>query len=182
MFWAGAVKAKQSWRQMLVCVAHMALFVFCDLVFTAGAYPTVPNLEVTPGSLCTTPSERRYPERIAYCERNVDKDLKREVMADYDQQFHYQTTVLPREDFKIDHHIPLCMGGSNRKDNLWPQHKTVYEKTDSAEAFLCEKLAKGRLEQREAVSVIRDLKQHPEKVAHYIRQEFDAATYIFSAL
>lgn len=182
MFWAGAFRAKQSLRQCLMAAAYLSLLGLGDLVFTAGAYPTVPNLEMTPGSLCSTPSERRYPERIAYCERNVDKSLKREVMEDYDRKLHFQTLVLPREEFKIDHHIPLCMGGSNQKNNLWPQHKTVYEKTDAAEAFLCEKLSKGYLEQVEAVDVIRDLKQHPEKVVHYIRQEFDAATQVFSAL
>ena len=47
-------------------------------------YPKTPILSETPGRLCSTPSAYRYPERIAYCERNVDPYTKNAIIAKYD--------------------------------------------------------------------------------------------------
>ena len=121
-------------------------------------YPVGPVAELTPGSLCERPTTKRYPEGIPYCARDVDSNLKKEIMRKYDQQFGYKVTQMDRGAFKIDHFIPLCMGGSNREDNLWPQHESVYQHTDPLEAISCEKMAKGKLLQRDAVAWIREAK------------------------
>jgi hypothetical protein len=105
--------------------------------------------------LCTRPTERRYPERIAYCARKVDGDLKRSIFADYDSQLGYHTRSMDRQAFKIDHYIPLCMGGSNERENLWPQHVSVYTLTDPMEPLACEKMAEGKLSQAHAVELIK---------------------------
>lgn len=68
-----------------------------------------------------------------------------------------------RGDFKIDHLIPLCAGGSNEQDNLWPQHKTVYVKTDRIEESLCRLMASGHMSQAKAIDLILDVKHHLEK-------------------
>lgn len=119
-----------------------------------GAYPMGPDATLTPGSLCTTPNQFRYPERIAYCSRNVDHVTKQDAFRLYDEQLGYQTRSMNRQDFKIDHLIPLCMGGSNQIENLWPQHKEVYNLTDPLEGLACEKMAQGRLRQRTAIEKI----------------------------
>ncbi len=119
---------------------------------------------MTPGSTCQHASRYRYPEKIAYCERNVDSSLKREVIRDYHQKLGYKIQTMDRQAFKIDHYIPLCMGGSNSRDNLWPQHRSVFEITDHLEQLLCEKMAEGVLRQAEAIDLIRKAKNNLDQV------------------
>lgn len=125
-------------------------------------FPRSPHQQMTPGELCDRPDEVRYPERINYCERNVDTELKKFLFAKYDRDLGYHTQDMNRYDFKIDHLIPLCMGGSNHEENLWPQHKTIYELTDPIEPFLCQLMAQGKMKQLDAVKVILEVKQAPE--------------------
>ena len=87
-----------------------------------GRFPKHPDTTMTPGSVCTTGTTRRYPEGITYCNRDVDRDLKRDLFRQYDVTLGYETQGMSRGDFKIDHYIPLCAGGSNQATNLWPQH------------------------------------------------------------
>jgi hypothetical protein len=67
---------------------------------------------------------------------------------------------MPRGKFKIDHYIPLCMGGSNERANLWPQHESVYTITDPLEQALCAKMSEGKLLQSAAIDLIRQAKNH----------------------
>lgn len=136
-----------------------ALVLLTSLVSFAGDdFPMGPNPEITPGSLCQNSSTRRYPEHIVYCERNVSSGTKNALYKMYDEKFGYQTRQMNRSEFKIDHFIPLSIGGSNGTDNLWPQHKTVYQITDPLEQLLFDKIQEGRIKQDEAVRVIREAK------------------------
>lgn len=143
----------------------LALASQLTLAANTDRFPHGPDPELTPGELCNRPSERRYPEKIAYCQRDVDTHLKREIFRTYDRELGFETTKMNRGDFKIDHYIPLCMGGSNNETNLWPQHRSVYEVTDDMEHIGCEKMSEGRLKQEEAVELVRkgknDLSQVP---------------------
>jgi len=139
-------------------------------VFENKQYPIKPDLEMTPGDLCDTPDERRYPERINYCDRDVDVELKAEIFATYDKTFDFHTREMNRQDFKIDHLVPLCLGGSNKQDNLWPQHKNVYNLTDPLEPFLCNKLSMGQIKQAEAVKIIIEVKQNPNSTDSRMEQ------------
>lgn len=126
-------------------------------------FPTEPEQSVTPGSLCENADEYRYPERIPYCERAVDPETKRAIIDNYDRRFDYNIGDMNRELFKIDHFIPLCMGGSNDVENLWPQHMSVYEVTDPLEELVCEKMAEGVLKQKRAVEYIREAKTNLDR-------------------
>ncbi|MCX6130207.1 MAG: hypothetical protein NTX25_14225, partial [Proteobacteria bacterium] len=90
------------------------------------SYPLFPADVLTPGATCKNPSEYRYPEQIPYCDRSVSSSTKNKVIRTYDSQLQYTIASMSRNDFKIDHYIPLCMGGANDVANLWPQHKSVY--------------------------------------------------------
>lgn len=126
-----------------------------SLVFAQNrAFPIAPEASVTTGKLCDIPDSYRYPERIAYCERFVTKETKDKIIQDYDLKFGYRIRTIERDLFKIDHFIPLCMGGSNDVVNLWPQHKSVYSITDPVEELLCKKLSEGVLSQKQAVEYI----------------------------
>ncbi len=142
------------------------VLLFVSTSFAGGRdarYPVGPNESMTPGSVCKNPTRYRYPEKVAYCERDVQSMLKRSVIEDYDRKLGYRIESMDRQAFKIDHYIPLCMGGSNERDNLWPQHKSVYEQTDLLEQVLCEKMAQGVLRQVQAIDLIKDAKNHLEK-------------------
>jgi len=123
-------------------------------------YPLSPHEALTPGTLCQNPSEYRYPERIPYCSRSVSSSHKNRIIKTYDSTFDYRIGSMPRNDFKIDHYIPLCMGGSNETANLWPQHKSVYVYTDALEQKLCLHLERGRITQADAIYYIKYAKNN----------------------
>lgn len=153
---------------------NISYIIFC-LIISSGLwakspYPAGPELSITMGKLCDRPTEFRYPEKIPYCDRDVTYQTKEIVMKEYDQKFGYRIAQLPRGDFKIDHFIPLCVGGSNDISNLWPQHKSVYEITDPLEPVICEKMALGKLKQKDAVQMIIDAKTNPVRIEKVLMQ------------
>lgn len=131
----------------------------------AADFPKGPELTITVGKLCDTPTAYRYAEKIPYCERDVSYQTKEILMKEYDQKFNYRILNLPREDIKIDHLIPLCAGGSNDISNLWPQHKSIYAITDPIEPVVCAKMASGKLKQKDAVSLVIEAKTHLERAS-----------------
>lgn len=122
-------------------------------------YPMGPDSTLTPGSLCDRPTSRRYPENIAYCERDVTGETKDYVFKQYTVQLGY-TLGDRHKNFKVDHFIPLCAGGSNYEDNLWPQNISVYLKTDPMEELGCKKLSLGLIKQAELVTLIKTTKRN----------------------
>lgn len=146
------------------------ILVFSTSTAFADRYPTAPQEEATPGSLCQNADDYRYPEHIAYCERNVQSSVKQQIIEDYDRRFGYEIDRMDRGLFKIDHFIPLCMGGSNELNNLWPQHISVYEVTDPLEQMICEKMSQGVLKQARAVQYIKDAKGDLNRVDDIISE------------
>ena len=135
-----------------------SVVLFLSIVSLASGFPEGPNLVSTPGTVCEGSPVRRYPENIVYCERNVDTKLKNEIIKMYDTELGFSIGSMSRGDFKIDHFIPLSIGGSNSKSNLWPQHKSVYIITDPLEQELSTKISEGHIKQAEAIRVIREAK------------------------
>lgn len=165
---------------MVVRLLRVCLVSLVSLVFTAcgsapssessfsedhARYPQFPDTAVTPGALCDRPNTHRYPENIAYCERNVSTATKRSIIREYDERLGYSIGSMDRMEFKIDHFFPLCMGGSNDRVNLWPQHKTVYVITDPLEPKICDLMASGDIQQQEAMDVVRRAKFNLDQVS-----------------
>lgn len=154
-------------------------FVLAACIYLAAAsiafandqeYPKAPDTQLTPGVLCTTPDELRYPEQIPYCDRNVSTGLKWAVINRYSKKLKFTINDANRTEFKIDHYIPLCMGGANSIDNLWPQHSSVYKVTDALEETLCEAMANGKIKQVEAIEKLKMGKANLEAVPGIIRE------------
>ena len=82
-------------------------------------YPMTPVQNMTPGDFCSDKSADfdgyRYEERIPHCRRNVSSATKRRV---YEK---YRIPERDRDQYTIDHLIPLSIGGSNSIENLWPE-------------------------------------------------------------
>jgi hypothetical protein len=152
-----------SFARVLSTFAFLATSALTSAVF-AGQYPLGPDPRLTPGALCTTPTEYRYAEHIPYCRRDVQGQVKHDVFVQYDVQLGYQTQMLDRQTFKVDHYIPLCMGGANSETNLWPQHNDVYTLTDPIEPLACGKMAQGVLSQAKAIEYVRRAKNDLSQV------------------
>lgn len=158
-------KNVSKWRVSVLLIAVL----FSSLLSFAGQdFPLGPDLQTTPGSLCKNSNVRRYPARIIYCERDVSSDLKRQLIKNYDEQLGFHIRQMNRQDFKIDHFIPLSIGGSNESNNLWPQHKTVYGITDPLEQLLSDKISANKITQSEAVRVIKEAKLNLGRVPELI--------------
>lgn len=143
---------------VFVALTFTASFSFADYYFeNSNKFPTQPDLVMTPGKLCTH-GVKRYAQQITYCERDVDSSTKRQIIADYDRKLGYQIRSMNRNDFKIDHFIPLSIGGSNDVANLWPQHKSVYEYSDRLESHVANLMTENKIKQAEAIRVIKECK------------------------
>ncbi len=160
-------------KSVVLFTVLLSLQGFSGTVFAApdhAAFPQGPDAQLTPGDVCHSPTAYRYPEHVPYCARNVESQLKREIIATYDRERGFSVASMPRGQFKIDHYIPLCMGGSNEKENLWPQHESIYNITDPMEPALCNKMAAGRVSQAKAMEMIRLGKANLSQVSQILKQ------------
>jgi hypothetical protein len=145
-----------------------SMFMFIALTITAslsfsmnwanGKFPQGPDLKITPGALCTKSSTYRYPEHIKYCARDVSSSLKNQIIAQYDLELGFNIRQMPRGEFKIDHFIPLSIGGANDQSNLWPQHKSIYAYSDPLESDVSNLISQAKITQAEAIRVIKECK------------------------
>lgn len=142
---------------------------FLSMKLFAAEFPHVPHPELTPGELCQSPAKKRYAERINYCRRDVSRELKQSVFQEY-RKLGFNLPESQRHKYKIDHMIPLCAGGSNGRENLWPQHESIYLKTDPIEHLGCEKLAQNKIRQKPLLDLIQRAKLHPETAAAVLKE------------
>ena len=113
---------------------------------------TSPDPTFTPGHLCTPADpnfkEYRYPEHIAYCQRNVTQQMKQQVAA------HYGIAQADWGNYEFDHLLPLAIGGDSSVDNLWPQPRGNPDGSDGKDKLeldLYNQLKAGTITQAEAV-------------------------------
>lgn len=151
-----------------ICLMLLLATSFSSFAFFAE-YPKTPVASLTPGSLCDHPDYFRYREKIAYCERDVSTNHKNYIIETY-RKLGYRLDAARRSEFKIDHYIPLCAGGSNNSNNLWPQHHTVYKLTDPVDELACRKMESGKLTQQKAISLIKFAKEDVSNVPSVMRE------------
>lgn len=134
----------------------LALVFYCSISYSGPLMPvSQPVLKFTPGVLCSQSdrdfSEIVYPEKISRCQRNIGDEEKTAVAANYGN--------IPRSEwnnYEFDHLFPVCAGGSNSPENLWPQPLTEAKKKDILEVDICLAMKAGTLKQSEAVKKIQD--------------------------
>jgi hypothetical protein len=120
-----------------------------------------PDPQLTYGDTCTKDNPDfagyRSNEHYPYCNRNVSYGLKTRIYAEY----HIPQKC--RQEYTIDHFIPLSMGGSNAPQNLWPEHKNVKATRQNLEQDLFNEIMEGRISQSEAIKEIVEAKENPEE-------------------
>ena len=136
-----------------------------SMTWANGKFPQGPDLKITPGALCTNSTTYRYPEHIKYCSRDVSSGLKNQIIAQYDHDLGFSIAQMPRGEFKIDHFIPLSIGGANDRANLWPQHKSIYAYSDPLESDLSNLISAARITQAKAVEVMKECKLNLDRCA-----------------
>ena len=132
----------------------------------AEEVPLVPNPELTTGDYCTTKDPNfegyRYEERIAYCRRAVSRHMKTRIYVAY---------AIPencKSNYTVDHLIPLSMGGSNKAENLWPEHKRIKATRITLEQDLYDQLRRGEISQVDAVNAIVEAKMNPPPETQFV--------------
>ncbi len=114
-----------------------------------------PNTKITPGKTCAAGdpnfSKYDYPEHIARCERHVTSTEKARITNLYGS--------IPKSEWKnyeFDHLIPLCAGGSDDIENVWPQPIRQARQKDVVEDEVCRAMKAGTMTQEEAIQKIWD--------------------------
>ena len=107
-----------------------------------------PDHECTPGAVFPTVSKEDictsgYSKKV----RAVSQKTKDEVYREYNILVH------DKEEYEVDHLIPLELGGSNEIANLWPEPaepQPGFHQKDKVENFLHNEVCKGNLSLQEA--------------------------------
>lgn len=119
------------------------------------AFAAKPDAKLTPGELCTPTNPDfagyRYSEHIAYCRRNVSREMKIQIAQAYGG---IPESEWPKYEF--DHLIPLNAGGDSSITNLWPQPISEAKEKDVLERQIFDGLSSGTLSQAQAVQMVWD--------------------------
>lgn len=159
---ATSVRHVTAWRLIAVIVASAAIVLATAGCTSGRSSPAAgadatnvirPDQTLTPGDLL--PATRAeicssgYSKRV----RDVSSQTKREIYAEYGFATHTPG------DYEVDHLVPLGIGGSNDKRNLWPEPINVRpgaKQKDDLENELHNRVCDGRIDlaqaQREIVA------------------------------
>jgi hypothetical protein len=118
---------------MKLYLAILALLLAGPAV-AGGDWAIIPDPTITPGAvrttdvgeICSTPTGEL---------RHWNRDRDNRILSEYG------LPPGPHSNWKVDHLIPLCLGGSDEDANLWPEPRRSIEKEWPAEV-------KGDLEHR----------------------------------
>lgn len=147
----------------LIAIAILSLSTSTGFAFNKDWFPKNPDPRLTPGSYCNGNQPTERTGRPETCSRDVDGHLKWDVIRDYNQKLGYDINSSNRMQFKIDHLVPLCFGGGNDRENLWPQHQSIYVITDKLEDIGCQKLRGGRISQIKVIKMLLEVKNDLSK-------------------
>jgi hypothetical protein len=107
-------------RVKFLVAAVLLAFHGCEPAYPA-APPILPDPKLTPGDVLTNVTveqicQRGYANVLGGGARNVPESEKRQVFIEY-----FGAMPSNPGEFEIDHCDSIELGGSNRRENLWPQ-------------------------------------------------------------
>jgi hypothetical protein len=109
-------------------IKQIIAFTILYIATSSMAYDFLPNAKLTPGKSASINIPEVCTKDYPLKSRNVTQSTKKKVYERYSVN-----VDKCRDGCKIDHLIPLSIGGSNDITNLWPHEYgaewTVYEKT-----------------------------------------------------
>lgn len=111
----------------------------------------LPNRDYTEGSVREDLSTVCIEQTRMH--RHTTRSMKERVYRRYG--IYHRSTG----EYQIDHLVPLCLGGADSEDNLWPQSYHVFwnaRHKDRLEQTICRMVCWGGYDLREAQRKIRD--------------------------
>jgi hypothetical protein len=129
---------------------------FVSLPSIALAQPGVdlPTPGVTPGWPVWSDDLDTVCNTYTYTRRRTTSSMKEEAYSKYGINFH-----LPGQ-YQIDHLVPLCLGGADSQENLWPQSYDNpawnAKKKDELERVICRMVCDHRYPLADAQTKIRE--------------------------
>jgi hypothetical protein len=122
-------------RLITLAVLAGSLFFAADL---RALESSLPNPKLTPGRVAQSEEDRR----------GVTVEMEQKVFA------RYKLPWSSRPAFKIDHLIPLELGGADTIDNLWPQSLRVrpygWERKELLTEVLLQRIARKQITLQQA--------------------------------
>lgn len=119
------------------------IFVFVLAIPARAEEGLLPNPKLTPGKVAQNEKDRR----------GVTVEMEQKVFA------RYRLPWASRAAFKVDHLIPLELGGADAIDNLWPQSLRARpygpERKELLTEVLMQRIAKRQMTLEEAQEQIR---------------------------
>jgi hypothetical protein len=147
-------RREEAMRPGTLLLLAMLAMVESGLPALAEDLPIRPDDVMTPGAVASTDpidvcgivGGLTYSKR----HRHTSSELKREVYEGY----HIERA---EQNFEIDHRVPVCLGGADVRENLWPQpgseHPSYHDK-DALEDQICRRVCRDQsmtLEEGQAI-------------------------------
>lgn len=109
-------------------------------------FASSPDPVLTPGKVDASVTKEVICSTRTRDRRKVTKKMRIEVARRYGVPY-------DSGKFETDHRAPLCAGGANDIENLWPQPWSEAREKDKIEVRTCRQLCRGEitLEQAQAV-------------------------------
>ncbi|HEY5472225.1 MAG TPA: HNH endonuclease signature motif containing protein, partial [Candidatus Limnocylindrales bacterium] len=108
-----------------------------------------PDPALTPGDELPVTAAQVSVPGYASGVRDVPTSEKAQVFAEYDLSYPQPTGA-----YECDHFIPLCLGGSNSIENLWPEPAPQFHWKDGLEVHLWHEVQAGTLSLEQAQAQI----------------------------
>ena len=99
-----------------------------------------PDPRLTPGDVLRVTAEQVSVPGYASKVRNVSVAEKRAVFTEYGLGY-----PQAKGAYECDHFIPLCLGGSNSVENLWPEPAPQFHWKDGLEVYLWREVRAGTI-------------------------------------
>lgn len=135
------------------------LLVILSLLFgnLATAQIDSPDSTKTPGGILTTDLSKICVSGYSKTVRDVSESLKKKVYKLYNVPLEERGSYNGKLISKIDHLVPLSMGGNNEIINLWPHYFDVPSnygvlKKNKLENYMKVKMCKGNVTHEEAIN------------------------------
>jgi len=146
-------EAVPRWRPRRLHRITLSIAILSLLAAAQSPLPLVPDDALSPGATNTGNMDQVCAPNYSRQIRQVSVSMRRAVYAEYG------LTAASCGHCEIDHRIPLEIGGSNEKSNLWPQSDDTKpwnaHSKDRLEDYIHERVCKGDMPLAEAQQLFR---------------------------
>lgn len=93
----------------------LPFIVLLSLTAPVAARDNVPDSKLTPGEILTT-------DIALVCKHGFSAEIRKTTQSMKDKTYHAYKVRGSRKHWKIDHLVPLSLGGADTMKNIWPSN------------------------------------------------------------